>query len=55
MVQKAVSANFGVLVSISAPTALAIRTAREAGLTLLALDRARRQFLYTQTPQETVS
>jgi FdhD protein len=55
MVQKAVSANFGVLVSISAPTALAIRTAREAGLTLLALDRARRQFLYTQTLQETVS
>jgi FdhD protein len=55
MVQKAVSANYGVLVSISAPTALAIRTAGEAGLTLLSLDRARQQFLYTQAPLDTVS
>jgi FdhD protein len=36
MVQKSVAAGFPVLVSISAPTALAVRTAREAGLTLVA-------------------
>ena len=39
MVQKAVAARMPVLVAISAPTALAIRTADQAGLTLVALDR----------------
>jgi FdhD protein len=35
MVQKSVSAGFSVLVAISAPTALAVRTADAAGLTLV--------------------
>ncbi len=40
MVEKAAMAGFPVLVAISAPTALAIRKAEEAGLTLVALARA---------------
>jgi FdhD protein len=40
MVQKAVAAGISALVAISAPTALAIQTARRAGLTLLTLDRS---------------
>ncbi|MFI4976397.1 MAG: formate dehydrogenase accessory sulfurtransferase FdhD [Caulobacterales bacterium] len=40
MVEKAAIAGFSVLVAISAPTALAIRKAEEAGLTLVALARA---------------
>ena len=36
MVQKSVAAGFSVLVAISAPTALAVRTAEAAGLTLIA-------------------
>jgi FdhD protein len=47
MVQKAVRAGYGTLVSAAAPTALAIRTAHAAGLTLFALDRGRGQLLYT--------
>ncbi len=39
MVQKAVAAGMPAIVAISAPTALAIRTAQAAGLTLLTLDR----------------
>ena len=39
MVQKAAILGSSVLVAISAPTALAIRTADEAGLTLVALVR----------------
>lgn len=39
MVQKAWSAGFGTLVSVSAPTALAVRTARRAGLTLYGFTR----------------
>jgi FdhD protein len=35
MVQKSVAAGFSVLVAISAPTALAVRTAEEAGLMLV--------------------
>jgi FdhD protein len=46
MVQKAVSAGYATLVSASAPTALAIRTAAAAGLTLLSLDRDEGQFVY---------
>ncbi len=39
MVQKAVAAGMSVLVAISAPTALAVHTARQAGLTLIASAR----------------
>lgn len=39
MVQKAARLDVGVLAAISAPTALAIRTAREAGITLAAIAR----------------
>lgn len=39
MVQKAVRAGFSTLVAISAPTALALRVAEEAGLTVIALAR----------------
>ncbi len=39
MVQKAVAAGMSTLVAISAPTGLAVRTARQAGLTLLASAR----------------
>ena len=46
MVQKAIAARFPAIVAISAPTALAIRTARAAGLTLIALDRDRRPVSY---------
>lgn len=47
MVQKAVTAGMPALVAISAPTALAIRTAREAGLALLTLDRGGGHLIYT--------
>jgi FdhD protein len=47
MVQKAVAARMPVLVAISAPTALAIRTARQAGLTLAALDRSGEAVVYS--------
>jgi FdhD protein len=40
MVDKAASAGFPLMVAISAPTALAIRKAQEAGMTLVALARA---------------
>ncbi len=40
MVEKAAVAGFPLLVAISAPTALAIRKARECGMTLVALARA---------------
>ena len=39
MVQKAATIGASVLVSISAPTALAVRTAEEAGITLVAVAR----------------
>jgi len=47
MVQKAVAARFPALVAISAPTALAIRTARRAALTLIALDRGGEPMVYS--------
>jgi FdhD protein len=47
MAHKAVVAGFGTLVSVSAPTALAIRTASEAGLTLYSISGGEDQFLYT--------
>jgi FdhD protein len=48
MVQKAVAAGFPAIVSASAPTALAIRTAAAAGLTLCALSRERAPLMFTQ-------
>lgn len=39
MVQKAWAAGFGALVSVSAPTALAVRAARTAGMTLVGFVR----------------
>jgi FdhD protein len=47
MVQKAVTAGYATLVAASAPTALAIRTATAAGLTLLSLDRGDGHFIYS--------
>ncbi|SIQ73452.1 FdhD protein [Rhizobium sp. RU33A] len=39
MVQKAAIAGSAILIAISAPTALAVRTARDAGMTLVAIAR----------------
>jgi FdhD protein len=47
MVQKTIAARMPMLVAISAPTALAIRTARQAGLALAALDRAGEPVIYS--------
>lgn len=46
MAQKAVAAGIPALVAISAPTALAIRTAQAAGLTLATIDRSGGFFIY---------
>ena len=46
MAQKAVAAGIPALVAISAPTALAIRTAQAAGLTLATVDRSGGFFIY---------
>jgi FdhD protein len=47
MVQKAAASGIGVLVAVSAPTALALRVAEASGLTLVARARAERYTLYT--------
>lgn len=47
MVQKAASAGAGVLAAVSAPTALAIRTAQRANLTLLGFMRQADATIYT--------
>jgi FdhD protein len=47
MVQKAVCAGFPTLVSVGAPTALAIRLAMEAGLSLYSLSRDGEPLLFT--------
>lgn len=47
MVQKAASVGIPVVVAISAPTALAIRVADEAGLTLIGFARGDRQVVYS--------
>jgi FdhD protein len=47
MVQKATVAGFGTLVAISAPTAMAVRMARAAGITLVAFARADGMTIYT--------
>jgi len=48
MVEKAAMAGFSVLAAVSAPTALAIRKAEEAGLTLVALARADGHTVFTR-------
>ena len=47
MVQKAWAAGFAALVSVSAPSSLAITTARQAGLTLAGFARDGRLTVYT--------
>jgi FdhD protein len=47
MVEKAAAAGVSVMVAISAPTALAIRKAEEAGMTLVALARADGHTVFT--------
>jgi FdhD protein len=47
MVQKAIAARMPALIAISAPTALAIRTARQAKLTLAAFDRGGEPVVYS--------
>jgi FdhD protein len=46
LVQKAWAAGFGTLVAVSAPTALAVQTARRAGLTLAGFVRGDRLNVY---------
>jgi len=48
MVQKAIAGGFSTIVSASAPTALAIRTAKAAGLTLCALSPDRAPLMFSQ-------
>ncbi len=47
LVQKAWAAGFGTLVAVSAPTALAVHTARRAGLTLAGFVRQDRLNIYS--------
>jgi FdhD protein len=47
LVQKAWAAGFGTLVAVSAPTALAVHTARRAGLVLAGFVRADRLNIYS--------
>ena len=47
MVQKAANAGIGMLAAISAPTALAVRLAGQAQLTLLGFVRPRSHVVYT--------
>lgn len=49
MVQKAAILGSPMLIAISAPTALAIRTAEEAGMTLIALTRGEDFEIFTRT------
>ena len=46
MVQKAWAAGFGTLIAVSGPTALAVQTARRAGLTLAGFVRGQRLNVY---------
>jgi len=47
MVQKAAAIGCGIVLAVSAPTALAIRTAEEAGMTLVALVRGEEFDIFT--------
>lgn len=49
MVQKTASAGIGVLVAVSAPTALAVRLAQDAGLVLVGFMRGAQCVVYTHT------
>lgn len=49
MVHKCTAANIGVLVAVSAPTALAIEQARNAGMHLIGFARPGRHVIYTAT------
>jgi len=53
MVQKTAILGSAVLIAISAPTALAIRTAQEAGMTLIALTRGEDFEIFTRTDRIT--
>ena len=53
MVQKAAILGSAVLIAISAPTALAIRSAKEAGMTLIALTRGEDFEIFTRTDRIT--
>jgi len=53
MVQKTAILGSAVLIAISAPTALAIRTAEEAGMTLIALTRGEDFEIFTRTDRIT--
>jgi FdhD protein len=48
MVQKAAAVGSGFIVAVSAPTALAIRTAEQAGMTLVALVRGEEFDIFTR-------
>lgn len=54
MAQKAIAAGMGALVAISAPTALAIRTAAAAGLILITLERGGGFLVYASPDGERV-
>ncbi|QDQ29342.1 formate dehydrogenase accessory sulfurtransferase FdhD [Chitinimonas arctica] len=47
MVHKAASANFAIVAAISAPTALAVELAEQAGITLIGFARGERLTIYT--------
>lgn len=55
MVQKSASAGIGCLVAVSAPTALAIREAGKAGMTLIGFARPGRHVTYSRGPSRPVS
>ncbi|SFV17712.1 formate dehydrogenase accessory sulfurtransferase FdhD [Pseudoduganella namucuonensis] len=53
MVQKAALCGIGVLVAMSAPTGLAVRVARQCGMTLVAFARGERFTVYTSQSEYT--
>ena len=55
IVQKAWAAGFAAIVAVSAPSALAVDTARAAGITLVGFARERHFNLYTDAGHESVA
>ena len=55
IVQKAWAAGFGVIVAVSAPSALAVDTARAAGITLVGFARNGHCNLYTEAGLESAA